>query len=126
MCNIRKKSDTADNWTTKSKNTDSWTCEDQTTSTTQSTQTTPSTATAVSEICKNRDFNDNDWVMGTLSSCLVSGHLKCPTKEGRIARNIWFCCKANKKGLEWWRFKGDLDEALESPDDVACKKIPQN
>jgi len=142
MCNIRKKSDTADNWTTKSKNTDSWTCEDQTTSTTttQSTQTTASTATAVSEICKtsdldfqlkkktgtDRDFNDNDWVMGTLSSCLVSGHLKCPTKEGRIARNIWFCCKANKKGLEWWRFKGDLDEALESPDDVACKKIPQN
>ena len=32
----------------------------------------------------------------------------------------------NKKGLEWWRFKGDLDEALESPDNVACKKIPQN
>ena len=56
MCNIRKKSDTTDNWTTKSKNTDSWTCEETTTSTTttQSTQTTASTATVVSEICKSK------------------------------------------------------------------------
>ena len=48
----------------------------------------------------DRDFNDNDWVMGTLSSCLVSGHLKCPTKEGKIARNIWFCCKGWISNIE--------------------------
>lgn len=77
---------------------------------------------------KEYEYDPDNFVINReLGDFVLKGALKCPNKSNKkdvkVARNVWFYCKLNKKGKAVWGFKGDPRWVETKPNKIKCMSV---